>query len=433
MTNLVLKESKTAKVIQIWSAYVYQFVVSALLILTCNSVFYKSPNIILFRMIQVSFFAFLLIAASISIYYILKKNKLLFYKLSHFLFIYSILFLVFLVMNNLIYPLNKIYFFTTYYFVPVCSIIFLSYRFACKKHIEILLRIENVIVVLAIYSLFMWLIGPELNILHRTGYYAISWGGIRGINSYYNIFFTAQGQINFLGMNLTRNTSIFSEAPIFAFVLNTAFFINLYIEKKLNYKTVILFLTLVSTTSTTGVILAVFAIFLKYILIAPKGNLFPIFRKPIIYLAAITVSIIGFYLIKRKMHMSSYSIRMDDLIAGWKAWMIHPIFGNGIENYGIFTKYMQSSRIESASFKGSSSGLMKVLAGGGIYLFSFYLLPILCLIKKNWSKDKNLVLFGMFLFIIFVFTIIDNVYLYLFIISWLWADFISGGNLKKMN
>lgn len=401
----------------------FEYLLAVLLILTCNTVFFRTPNTHLFRVIQISCLVFLFVTMLL-VNLLMLKNKKLLQRYPLIIIIYSGLFLVFMFFNNIQSPLNKVYAITTFLFVPLCALLYFGANFYNGRQKILLFKIETIISVLAVYSLVMWLIGPELHILRRTGYYPISWGGIRGIPSYSDIFFAAQGSIKFLGISLTRNTGIFCEAPMFAFVLDIGFLIQLFIRKNMNIRIIVLGATLISTTSTTGVIVAIIAIGLKFLTGEWLKNHFSKIYKYLIPFLIVMIIGISAYLIQKKMSMNSYSLRMDDFVAGFQAWIKHPIIGNGVNNYAAITKYMQSSRLHIATDSGFSSGLMRVVAGGGISLFLFYVMPtIIYTVKHRWFH-KNLLFFSVMLLGVLSFLIIDNTYLFIVLIAWLWANIV---------
>jgi hypothetical protein len=272
-------------------------------------------------------------------------------------------------------------------------------------------------------SLILWLIGPVFNIIHSTNYIAIKWGGTHGITSFYNLFFAAQGQVDFLGFTITRNTGIFVEAPIYAFVLILALLTNIFLDKKSWVKLTLLLLTILSTTSTIGVIVAIIAIGVKLLSNSRVYSVIP--KKVRFYIAAllgIVICICAFLLIQKKVGSVSYSSRTDDFYAGFKAWLQHPLVGNGVGNYKSILQHMDPSRLLPNGNSGFSSGFMKSLAEGGISLISFYVVPILLIINKYWNRQLNLVIFSLLLFSVFVITIINDIYLFIFMVTWLWAS-----------
>ena len=104
---------------------------------------------------------------------------------------------------------------------------------------------------------------------------------------------------------------------------------------------------------------------------------------------------------------------MDDFVAGFKAWMLHPIMGNGYGNSNSYVYMMSTFRIDR---KGFSNSLMQILAYGGLYLLapyagSFGLGAYRYFKKADWN---NLVFICLFL-IMFIFTITSFQMLPLFV------------------
>ncbi|MFT9427147.1 MAG: O-antigen ligase family protein [Sporolactobacillus sp.] len=417
-----------------WILAVLEFFLALFLILTSNSVYFRIYQNGIHRFLTISFFSCLYILGLLCFVWLfynkyhLKKNIKIF---SAFL----ILYIIFCIANNAQYPaLRAKGSFLILLTLPIFSFIYFEYCLVHNRLKSLFIKIENIMVCIAIFSLIMWLIGPVFNWIHPSGVQLINWGDKHFIASYFGIFFDAQGQTQFLGLSITRNTGIFVEAPMISFVLTTALLFNLFIELKNNWKTLILSIAILTSTSTTGIIIAI-AIICLNLLLKPKVSRF--IRKwkyIVIPIVGIFFAVMIAFFIYRKMqeNMGSVSLRQNDFYAGFKAWLDHPFVGNGLANYGAIRHYMAPFRLLPHGNDGFSTGLMKALADGGLFLLSFYVIPVILLIKNYWKKDIILTLFCIFMTVLFIVTIIDFNYLFLTIISWMWLiALFAGENIFK--
>lgn len=286
---------------------------------------------------------------------------------------------------------------------------------------EIMQKYKNTVVILAILSLIFW--GLASIGLHPSGTKVVNWGSINSVSSYYSLHYIAQGKISFLGIsNVIRNTGLFVEAPMYSYVLSTALLVSMFVgkgtENGFSWKTWVLMITIMTTTSSTGVIILILAVFLKLAILNDRVH-FSIKLLLCILLIPVLVLLI-LHVINEKVDMnwySSSSIRLNDFIAGYAAWKIHPWFGNGFDNYNVLTNNMDYRRIITNYNTGFSTGFMEILAYGGILGGMYYLLPSIFLFFKN----KKLFVFSLIFFLLFVFTLVNGVYIYYIFISYFWA------------
>lgn len=402
---------------------VLEYFLAAFLILDSNSVYFRAFGGSEHKILLIALFLNFLIISLLAFMWIYSHGEI---KPLVKLFIwFTAIYLVFCVLNNLNYPLMKAKSsFFIMYVIPLISAVYFKYCLSQYKMNSLLMKIEKIMIVIAALSLIMWLIGPIFNLVSPTGTKVIIWDNKLHIPSYFNIFFNAQGYTTFLGMNIVRNTGIFVEAPMFSFALTVALLTNLFLEKRFGLRTIILVVTIVSSTSTTGVIIALSALAIKVILNNRVLKLLSRWKYYVIPAVGVLIVIVIAFLVNKKMHENgnSYSIRLNDFYAGYRAWISHPLIGTGMGNYKAIEKFMYPFRLLPHGNNGFSTGMMRVLAGGGIFLLSFYLMPLLILTKRFLIHNKELVIFGAYIFVIFIVTILDQNYLYLSIISWMWIN-----------
>jgi hypothetical protein len=274
-----------------------------------------------------------------------------------------------------------------------------------------------------------------LNIIKNSGTALIGWGGIHSVPSYFGVFFPSQGSINFLSLNLVRNTGIFAEAPMYAYILSMALLINVLVLKKIDFKSTIIGITIFTTTSTTGVIVAalIFGFFITKFL---YNSRYRILLAPIVLMVIVVV----FYLVtlilnsKNNLGASSVSVRMDDIKAGYLTWKQHPFIGSGYTNNYAIIQNMLAFRqtITGYDAVGFSSGMMKMLAGTGVVFTAFYyILPLVFYMIINLKKDFSKTVLSIFILALLFFSIVQESYVLIFVIAWMWVEILQFGQRRR--
>lgn len=307
--------------------------------------------------------------------------------------------------------------------VAFCMFIYFYYLNDKKsKFITLLSYISNIMFYISIVSLFFYISGSILNIIKETNTVNITFGFTREIKSYCMLYFEPQYTI-VLNKYIIRNCGIFAEAPMFIIPLLISFSYELMIKKerrKLNI--VVLLLTIITTMSTTGIVIAIVLLIIELLRkIIKKYNV----NKKKIINAIIVVGCIGIilcgFVISDKLKSPSFSIRLDDYIASFRAWLDNPILGNGYQNYEAVNKYISVEREAG----GQSSSLSNLLVEGGLWEIAIYIVPFYILLKK-YIKDKNVnnIIFLAVLFLIFLTTIFTYSMMSIYIISYGWYKII---------
>lgn len=300
-------------------------------------------------------------------------------------------------------PLN-----ITKYFIMLPLFFLINSIYVNKEIFSALLsKFVNVVVILAIFSLFFWIFGTLLNVVHPTSTVINQWSGGQLINSYYNLYFETQ-QMIFFGFRIIRNSGIFAESPIWGLILSIAYVIDFLILKfDKNSKRNIIILTMLSTISTTGIIIVGLAILYKIMTTSRWMTK--------LLLLPVTLSL-GFsllLLLAEKSETVSANLRVDDYNIGFIVWKTSLWIGHGLNN-GILA--IQSHISTFTRNLGYSNTLFVILAQGGLLLFLIYFSPmILLLFKKNINLDFK---FAIILFFILVTTIIfEGTFLFLWILT----------------
>ncbi|CEW72435.1 Uncharacterised protein [Streptococcus pneumoniae] len=300
-------------------------------------------------------------------------------------------------------PLN-----ITKYFIMLPLFFLINSIYVNKEIFSALLsKFVNVVVILAIFSLFFWIFGTLLNVVHPTSTVINQWSGGQLINSYYNLYFETQ-QMIFFGFRIIRNSGIFAESPIWGLILSIAYVIDFLILKfDKNSKRNIIILTMLSTISTTGIIIVGLAILYKIMTTSRWMT------KLLLLPVTLSLGLSLLLLLAEKSETVSANLRVDDYNIGFIVWKASLWIGHGLNN-GILA--IQSHISTFTRNLGYSNTLFVILAQGGLLLFLIYFSPmILLLFKKNINLDFK---FAIILFFILVTTIIfEGTFLFLWILT----------------
>lgn len=286
-----------------------------------------------------------------------------------------------------------------------------------------------VVSILASISLFFWVLSM-VGFSYNSSIW-ISWGIPRFIPGYFNIHFIPQGTISFFGINIFRNTGIFTEAPMFSFILVIAFLaLNFYDKKNSkefnflsNYPKlfVLLSITILTTTSTTGIISIILVIVSKIFIMMRNNIKFIFMVVPIIILSIIFLK--NIMLFKIDTMSGSVSLRTEDLESAYKSWLRSPIIGHGPKSVD-YLNYMNYSRILNEQ-TGYSSSLGIIISKFGIAgLLLLVIQPMFFCIKKSISNIFPLSI----LFFNILLTNIPSTFLFVFIVSLMYINSLNNGD-----
>ncbi len=421
-----MKKNKIYNIINNMMDYLMAF----LLILSCGSVYDNINNVNLY--ISECFLIILFIRVLILIFKNVHNNKNI-KKCIIFSLIY-ILYQTFYV----IYHLNKRNV-NNDIIVYVAKMIFtilllILYYVLCEENkFKIILdKISKIVLFISIISLFFFILGSIFQLIKYTNLVEINFGKLRQIKSYFMVYFEAQATILF-NKYTTRNCAIFCEAPMFSIVLLISLSYELFIKKdKKIVNIIIYYLTILSTISTTGIVVGAILGIIKiaqYIYIKIKN------RKcnKIIYIISILLIliaiIVGVIAIKDKLKSPSFKIRMDDYLAGFKAWNDHKIMGNGYHNYEYVDQY---TLIDRNIVGGQSNSLLNLLAEGGIWNLLVYFIPFIILtIKYIKNKDYNSLIFLLTLLVIFSTIIFTYTIMILNFVAYGWSKMLKKQEVEK--
>ena len=292
--------------------------------------------------------------------------------------------------------------FIFFVFTVIAIYAFLQTANGFGRGTELLYKYRDIILIVAAVSLVFWVLGSTLGIISPTGVAYTTWGahniasGVKAVPSYYGVYFETQNLEDAFGAlgYLTRNTAIFTEAPMCNFNFCMALLIELFFNPKPSKaKSVILVAAVLSTLSTTGYCMLAIALTAKYITSSGGTSLrsLVILSIPLVLIAA---AIAFQFLLEDKMSTGSGIDRLRDFVIGLEAWSQRPLFGYG---YGAQTYYM-------GFHYGFSNSITPILGHGGLFLAAPY---VYCIVQwcRTCIKEKDFLKFLFFINFIFIFTI----------------------------
>ncbi len=384
-----------------------------MMILDCNTIY---TRMVLSRIDLSYFFYFIVIIIFLLSLFQAKKTN---YKISRKVFkvviLLFIIFGIFLVLNVRIRVTE--YIFKYLIFFPFI----LFYMLQSKENINsIINKYIKCVLVLSIFSLFFYVVGSLMHIIPST-YVPIRWGVIENATSYFKIHFDTQFQ-SIGNWRIVRNSSIFCEAPMFAFILATAFLLELLYgdDKSKKRNLIILLLVEITTFSVTGAITLVITLIMHYALINihKKSVSFLKLLKILIFPVVIVISviIINIYINNKiKNHYNSYFVRIDDYKAEFKAWSDKKILGNGYRDDRLTLSYMDPYRKENI---GQSNSIGTIFSEGGLYFALIYYFPLVLLIIKSMiKKSYESLIFCISLVLLLSNTLVPYNYITIFLIA----------------
>ena len=351
------------------------YLIAAILVVNSQSIFVTIPNIMnkltnicMFGIVLVTFFIILLKGKY------LKRN----------------------VFNTLIITLTLILYYGIYIIIlPISfkrvvvlvtvAICFLALYVLISRDtlLKILECYINIVVCIAIVSLIFWIFGSTLHVIGPSNMITSNWTGdssLKDVKSYMYVYFEPQ-YAQFMGHSVIRNSAIFAEGPMAAYNFSIALLSLIYmVDNKKRYKEWTLVFAILSTISATGISIVVILGLIywnkkKYKTI--YGNIIKFTGNIILILILL---FIAYNILSQKMQAYSGQFRSNDITSTYYAWKENILFGTGLGNPNEIYKYFPYLRIKLQQF-GLSTGLMTLLAEGGIY----GILPYIIVVIRNLS------------------------------------------------
>ncbi len=270
---------------------------------------------------------------------------------------------------------------------------------------SLLRKYADILSVVAIVTVFFWLFGALLGIIPNTGYVYTNWETVFSpkVPTWFHMFYTTQRSEMF-GLDIMRNTALFTEAPMAAFHFSLALIINMFLKGGKKWQQIALTTALLTTLSVTAYMLLLFAYLAKFLITRSKNHIIRFIKIVIVPAVGVIAGIVAIYLISTKLESGSGSSRMDDFRMGFELWAQNPIFGYGYKSADV-------------AHVGYSNSVIPILTQGGIFFAVFYLINFgigiyQAAIRKNINQ---LIFIGLFLFL-FVITNVAFQHLTLFFV-----------------
>ncbi|MBQ5951075.1 MAG: hypothetical protein IJL66_02870 [Lachnospiraceae bacterium] len=309
--------------------------------------------------------------------------------------------LVVIVAAFLVYALVTRYntnrFLTSFVGVFVCLFLFSCVLYRKGLMQEFLTVYSRVMLILAVVSLFFWLFGSVLDILPGRRELVYYWADhYRTTYTYFYMYFENPVQNNV--HSTLCNVGIFAEAPGYSGFLTYALLIEMVTRKFADTKDkqrkaiisiVIFVVTLLSTSSTKGIIVVMIAIAINYVSKGSRNRSAAVVKIVAASVAIAGIAFVSSALIGEKMLTTSGMVRMDDFIAGLKAFLQHPLFGAGYNNSQAIIDFQNVSR----SNRGLSMGLTVLMSYGGLWLLSIYVGAAAVSYKSQYFRTNRSVWF----------------------------------------
>lgn len=377
---------------------ILQYLLMFIIILECNSIYSQVYGYHLIIRATMTGIAIL----SIIFLIILKKNQIKIHKPIIGFIIYDVLCSLIMFINTDSFSGKGIIVLVFFMFLPLLQI-YLS-NLTKTEFRDLFQKFVNIVVMLSIISLIFWILSAVFDIIKFTNIIKVVWGKPYSlIDSYYNLHFYTQDVWWITGTPLMRNTGIYTEGPMYALILIVALIFNNLLcfekSKKNLIKTIILFITMLTTISVTGVVCSIIIILYEVVRFILSLKDVKIKKIIISVLIIFTIAMIlaGTPLLSKKMSTGSAVHRNMDIQIGLNTFLENPLLGKGI-NHERPTEY------DYTNGYGYSNSIIPVLTDGGIILGLMYIVPmVLMIIESIKSRKINYIVF-LVIFIILLFT-----------------------------
>lgn len=359
----------------------FEYMIALALVLNCQSIWTASP------VFSSSLFYFNLLLIGVGSLGILILKKL---SIKHlYVFIFTLLYLS---IYYFVTPVNK----NAYLGLILVIYTLLLVMLCDSTEIQnILLAYSNLVMIVAVISLFFWFFGTLMHVISPTGDIISTWsntGQAVSQRSFFNVYFETQMDAS----SFLRNSSIFTESPMAGFNFSTALLINLFIKQRSNLINFLILSIAVLSTHSTAAYLVLFSAVFYLLYFNSKKDL----RQLAYYFSLVIIPVMAFVIfgmLQNKFATMSGGLRSDDYKVGIAVWKDYPFFGCGFNNDQLIQTYMNSWRSINIGF---SNSITYVLATGGIFLFGIYIVPFCLGIVSSIKRGNIKLLF--FCFSVFI-------------------------------
>lgn len=304
------------------------------------------------------------------------------------------------------------------------------------EDVNLLKCIVNIMVALAIISLFFWIFGSVLGVIKPNTSINYVWGGNKTSKGYYFLSYITQhynfSEIGLPSFDIIRNTGIFTEAPMYNITLCIALLIEMFLfRKSKSKKAKILVITIISTFSTMGIFILISLFAVRWIINNSNSKIVRMMKLtifPIIVIISISTII---YFFASKSSSISWRGHSGDFIAGFLAWKDKPLFGHGYGNYDALLNYYTGDLLKLRIVNnGFSNSITYLLAQCGLWMFLVYYIPLLAeLFKQIKTRDINKFIFVGYIIALYSVVIVTYQNIIIMILAIFIVDLYLKGNL----
>lgn len=244
------------------------------------------------------------------------------------------------------------------------------------------------ILLLSVSATILWFLGPTLNLISPNCSIYDAWvvSRAREVEGWYYLLFNAADSVYILpSIQISRNSSIFVEPAIFSYLIAIALIFEVYFIKRRHSKLFIgmLLLTTMTTTSATGISIAIMIILSKLIVSMGKNGRIEL-KWSILLIPIAIIAIRG--ALNMRFAAGSGGIRFDNLHAEMVAWSHNILLGNGFGNRELVIANLSDWRMHDL---GASDSIGLVFVYGGILYLSVFCVAFSGFFKECCDLDGN--------------------------------------------
>ena len=272
--------------------------------------------------------------------------------------------------------------------LPALFLLF-SIRHSHGRLVPLILRLCDVLVVLAPISLYYWLFGVNMRWFPPDHGIMIDWGYRKTVVGFAGLHYAIQLDNTFFPeLFIYRNSSLFAEAPMYNLWLDIALAGELFLRKRTSkFRVVLLVITILSTMSVTGMLFLCVCLALHLYRKFPQMDRGKKRATALLVMAIVPAAVVGLLsTLLIKSDTQSYSMRLSDYAAGVRLWLDYPIFGAGYANLNALLPYMYSPD----GVLGFSNSLTAVLGTGGVWISLLFYVPHFGALSPRNTGDAKL-------------------------------------------
>lgn len=290
----------------------------------------------------------------------------------------------------------------------------------------------NVMIIISALSLVFFIFGSLLGVINSSGYYPYSqvgWG-TNNYTDYYHLYCEGQ-EVFALGYSGVRNIALFVEGPMLTYTLSFAIYYELFFRNQ-GYRKLclgVMIATLITSFSTTGLLIVVLLLYLKFYEAIKKNKIIKILIVPVIL---IVIGYAAYYIIQDKFinNVYSASARTDDILASFKCFVSDVFNGVGYQNMDAIDPFRTFRRTNA----GLSTGFGAILAYGGTLWGIWYMVPFIIALKNYIvnTKSRQIMGFVLMAFALLFLTVVQSRVLCTTINAFCWYFVIQNSiSIKK--